>query len=303
MTVFTAQQSRDLDCLESLLDQWLKPPEGCENSKVWEAARYSALGAGKRIRPVFFFVTCRLFGAAFTEEACRLAAAIEMIHTYSLIHDDLPSMDDDDYRRGKPACHVVFGEGTAILAGDLLLNRAYETMFGACVHPPSAGFFNAMKSIAKAAGGEGMVLGQDLDLAMEKRGLQDVTIRDVERMACLKTGALIETAIRSAALLCGASMTDLADLSDVGRSVGLAFQIKDDILDGIEVGGKLGKTRHKDVRDGKKTFVTIAGPEEAEMWLADHTDRAADALRRLERRGLNTAELHDLTRRLMERTY
>ncbi len=297
------EQDHDLMFIETILDELLTPPERFEKSSVWQAARYSALGGGKRIRPLLHLMTCRMFRSEIPDGAYHFAAAIEMIHTYSLIHDDLPSMDNDDFRRGQLSCHKVFGEGIAIIAGDLLLNRAYETMLHECVSSKKKGYLRAMSAVAKAAGGQGMVLGQDLDLSMEKKDSANVTIHDVETMARLKTGALIATAIESAAHICGAPKKTLDELIQVGQHIGLAFQIRDDILDGIDLSDQFGKTRHKDERDDKKTFVTVAGLENAKMYLQEHSDAAIQSLDRLEKRGLKTNELTDLTRHLMERTY
>jgi geranylgeranyl diphosphate synthase type II len=297
------QYERDRVCIEAILDECLTPPRGFEQSKVWQAARYSALGGGKRVRPIQLLMACRIFGDDIPDTAYRFATAIEMIHSYSLIHDDLPSMDNDDYRRGQPSCHKVFGEGIAILAGDLLLNLAFETMLDSIGTMCSEAHWRAMRTVARSAGGRGMVLGQDLDLSMENDCFSSVTIEDVESMALLKTGSLIAGAIETAGHLCGASDEDLRDLRCAGQHLGLAFQIRDDILDGVELSNHFGKTRHKDERDGKKTFVTVAGREKAIALLSEHTDAAMDAFQRLEHRGKEVGVLKELTRRLMERTY
>ncbi len=297
------QYERDRARLEEALDMFLTPPQGYEHNPVWQAARYSALGGGKRVRPILLLVTCRIFGPEVPECAYRFAAALEMIHTYSLIHDDLPSMDNDDFRRGQPSCHKVFGEGIATIAGDLLLNLAYETMLGASVDEFTEAHRRAMVTVAKAAGGRGMVLGQALDLTLENACFSSVTIEDVESMAQLKTASLIAAAVETAGHLSEASEEDLNDLRLAGEHLGLAFQIRDDILDGIDLSDQFGKTRHKDERDGKKTFVTVAGRNDAIALLSDHTNAALDAFLRLERRGKEVDVLMELTRRLMERTH
>lgn len=297
------QYERDRVCIEAILDECLTPPRGFKQSQVWQAARYSVLGGGKRIRPILLLMTCRIFGDDVPDTAYRFAAAIEMIHSYSLVHDDLPAMDNDDYRRGQPSCHKVFGEGIAILAGDLLLNLAYESMLDSYGTLCSEAHMRAMSTVAKAAGGRGMVLGQDLDLSMEAAYLSTVSIEDVESMALLKTGSLIACAIETAGHLCDACDVDLKDLRLAGKHLGLAFQIRDDILDGVELSDHFGKTRHKDERDGKKTFVTVAGREKAIALLSEHTDAAMNAFLRLGRRGKEVGVLIELTRRLMERTY
>ncbi len=301
--VYNDHYERDRVRLEETLDKCLTPPRGHENNPVWLAARYSALGGGKRVRPILLLMTCRIFSHDVPECAYRFAAALEMIHTYSLIHDDLPAMDDDDFRRGQPSCHKAYGEGIAIIAGDLLLNLAYETMLEASGPVFSEAHRRAMMTVAKAAGGKGMVLGQALDLSLENACFSSVTLEDVEAMAQLKTASLIAAAVETAGHLCGASEEDLNDLRRAGEHLGLAFQIRDDILDGIDLGDQFGKTRHKDERDGKKTFMTVAGRSDAFTSLSDHTNAALSAFLRLERRGRQVGVLTELTRRLMERTH
>ncbi len=301
--MYREQYDRDRECVEAILDECLTPPRGYEQSSVWQAARYSTLGGGKRVRPVLLLMACRIFDGSVPESAYRFAAAIEMIHSYSLVHDDLPSMDNDDFRRGQPSCHKVFGEGIAIIAGDLLLNLAFETMLDSSETMCRDAHARAMRTVARASGGHGMVLGQDLDLGLEETVFSTVTIDEVETMAQLKTGSLIAAALEAAGHLCGACEDDLIDLRKAGQHLGLAFQIRDDILDGVELSDQFGKTRHKDERDGKKTFVTIAGREKAIALLSEHTQAALDALMRLEKRGKDAGVLLDLTRRLMERTY
>lgn len=301
---YKEQIERDRACIEDVLDECLTPPQGYEQSPVWRAARYSVLGGGKRVRPILLLMTYRVFDCDVPTAVYRFASAIEMIHSYSLVHDDLPAMDNDDFRRGQPSCHKVFGEGIAILAGDLLLNLAFETMLcsnGVVLCPDAQR--RAICAVAGAAGGRGMVLGQDLDLSLEGAALSSVTMNDVKTMALLKTGSLIAGAIEAAGHLAGASDEDLCDLQRAGKHLGLAFQIRDDILDGIELSNQFGKTRHKDERDGKKTFVTVAGREKAVSLLSEHTNAAMDAFLCLERRGKKVEVLTDLTRRLMERTY
>lgn len=300
---YEMQFERDRVHVEAVLDKCLTPPHGHQESSVWQAARYSVLGGGKRVRPILFLMTFRMFHRDVPEYVYRFAAAIEMIHSYSLIHDDLPAMDNDDFRRGQPSCHKVYGEGVAIIAGDLLLNLAYETILDASDPAFSEACRCAMKTIAQASGGRGMVLGQALDLSLENACFSAVTIEDVEAMAKMKTSALIAAAIEAAGHLSGASEKELFDLRLAGQHLGLAFQIRDDILDGIELSDQFGKTRHKDERDGKKTFVTVAGQKEAISLLSFHTEAAKNTFLRLQRRGRHVDGLMELTRRLKERTY
>ena len=289
------------EALESALDQAAKA-EGFEKSAVWLAARYSLLGGGKRVRPELLLRTCLLFDDKLPENAMSFAVAVEMIHTYSLIHDDLPAMDDDDFRRGRPSCHKVYGEATAILAGDLLLNRAYELMLSAVEEHASKGALFAMRELAQAAGGEGMILGQDRDLAMEDPSFGRASVSDVRRMAELKTARLIR-----AAILMGAHLSEAADhvvdiLAHIGDAAGLAFQIKDDILDCVASRETLGKTPRKDEAAGKMTFVTVSSMEGALTALESESMKVEAGFDKLLALGYQAAPLRELTRQLIERT-
>lgn len=289
------------EALESALDQAAKA-EGFEKSAVWLAARYSLLGGGKRVRPELLLRTCLLFDDKLPENAMSFAVAVEMIHTYSLIHDDLPAMDDDDFRRGRPSCHKVYGEATAILAGDLLLNRAYELMLSAVEEHASKGALFAMRELAQAAGGEGMILGQDRDLAMEDPSFGRASVSDVRRMAELKTARLIR-----AAILMGAHLSEAADhvvdiLTHIGDAAGLSFQIKDDILDCVASRETLGKTPRKDEAAGKMTFVTVSSMEGALTALESESMKVEAGFDKLLALGYQAAPLRELTRQLIERT-
>jgi geranylgeranyl diphosphate synthase type II len=293
-------------------------PEHRKDDPVWLAARYSTLSGGKRVRPRLLFMTCRLFSDNLPPETMAFAAAIEMIHTYSLIHDDLPAMDDDDFRRGQPACHRQFGEATAILAGDLLLNRAFETASASCIESGRPEAISAFWWMATMAGGEGMILGQSLDLAMDGRHREgemrrytssatvsekdDITsIELVREMVALKTGCLIRAAVGAGARLSGASSDDMTRLDQFASSLGLLFQIRDDILDVISDREMLGKTIGKDARDQKKTYVTVLGEEQARQALDEVTRDAEEVLDALEAEGHKTDELRDYTRDLTNR--
>jgi geranylgeranyl diphosphate synthase type II len=302
---------------ERALAHFLTPTHR-KDDPVWQAARYSTLSGGKRVRPRILFMTCRIFSDNLPQEAMAFAAAIEMIHTYSLIHDDLPAMDDDDFRRGQPACHRQFGEATAILAGDLLLNRAFETASASCVKSGRLEAVSALWWMATMAGGEGMILGQSLDLAMDGRSRKgemrrqmssaaalekdDITsIELVREMVALKTGCLIRAAVGAGARLSGASSDDRAQLDRFASSLGLLFQIRDDILDVISDREMLGKTVGKDARDQKKTYVTVLGEERARQALAEAARDAEKALDALETKGHKTDELRAYTRALTNR--
>ncbi len=224
-----------------------------------------------------------------------------MVHTYSLIHDDLPSMDNDDFRRGRPSCHRVYGEARAILAGDLLLNRAYELMARISSENPRPGVLRAMRILAEAAGGEGMILGQDRDLALEAMPAESVDISDVLRMSELKTSCLIRAALLMGGSLADADQEIMEALARAGTLAGLAFQIKDDILDCVSNRDTLGKTPRKDQLAGKKTFVAMAGLEGAALLLDDQAAGFARALGKLKDRGCQTASLERLMRDCLER--
>lgn len=318
MTSYMKHKADDaLADFERALARYLTPSRR-EDDVVWQAARYSALSGGKRVRPRLLFMTCRLFSDNLPQEAMAFAAAIEMIHTYSLIHDDLPAMDDDDFRRGQPACHRRFGEATAILAGDLLLNRAFETASASCVKSGRPEAMSALWWMATMAGGEGMILGQSLDLVMDGRHREGemkrradcamtsdeddlTTIEQVREMVALKTACLIRAAVGAGARLSGATEEEQTHLDHFASSLGLLFQIRDDILDVISSRETLGKTIGKDVRDQKKTYVTVLGEERARCVLAETASDAEEVLDALDAGGLETDELRAYTKALTKR--
>ncbi len=235
----------------------------CENLQktVFEAADYSLKAGGKRLRPVLLLEACQLFGGE-EKDAMAFACALEMIHTYSLIHDDLPAMDDDDFRRGKPTNHVVYGEGLAILAGDGLLNHAYEVMIRETMNagPLKDRYLTAMHEIATAAGIHGMIAGQVVDLESENKS---VPLETVDFIHAHKTGAMITASLVAGAVIGGASEADLLKIRHYGRNIGMAFQIIDDILDIIGDQDKLGKDIGSDAEKQKSTYPSILGLEES----------------------------------------
>ncbi len=239
---------------------------------VYEAMEYSLFSGGKRIRPVLCAACAELFGDA--EEAMPFACAIEMIHTYSLIHDDLPCMDDDDLRRGKPTNHIVFGEAMAVLAGDALLNRAFETVLQHSKVAPAL-TLEALKVIADAAGTEGMIGGQVIDLESEGKATDTVTLM---AMHVHKTGALMMAAAKTGALVGGGSKEDVLNMENFARYLGVAFQIKDDILDVESSAEVLGKPIGSDSANEKTTFVTLYGLEQSKKMLEDYTQKAIEVL-------------------------
>jgi geranylgeranyl diphosphate synthase type II len=245
-------------------------------TRLWEAMRYSTLAGGKRLRPILTIAAAEAVGG----DAVRtmpVACAIEMIHTYSLIHDDLPSMDDDTLRRGLPTNHIVFGESTAILAGDALLTDAFRLIvregLGRGISPEV--ICAVVSDISGAAGSQGMIEGQAIDLSLS--GTNEVAIEEVERMHELKTGAMIRASVTAGARIGGADRRQLEKLTSYAVSVGLAFQIIDDILD-IEGDGDLGKERGNDRRHGKSTYPGLAGIEESRGKVSELTHGAVLAL-------------------------
>lgn len=254
-------------------------------NKVIEAMRYSALSGGKRLRP-FLTVECAgLFGVS-AEAAMTTAAAIEFIHTYSLIHDDLPAMDDDDYRRGKPSCHKQYGEATAILAGDALLTYAFEVLADRRVHPDASVRCELVRIIAKAAGVSGMVGGQMMDLDAENEALD---VDEIIRLQRLKTGEMFAVSCEAGAILGKAPHNLRSALCRYAHDMGLAFQITDDLLDVEGTREETGKQVGKDASAGKATLVSVLGverareqaqvlSEQARHYLR-HFDKKADSLR------------------------
>ena len=237
-----------------------------------EAMEYSLLAGGKRIRPVLTLACCRLCGGE-AEKALPFACGVELIHTYSLIHDDLPAMDNDELRRGRPTNHKVYGEATAILAGDGLLTAAFQTLTEAEL--PAERIVEAVACLAREAGPEGMVGGQALDMAGEGRAL---TRSELEQLQSLKTGALISAAAELGCIAAGGELVQRAAVRTYAQCVGRAFQIQDDILDVTGTEEELGKPTGSDRVNEKSTFVTALGLEESRALVQKLTDQAEAAL-------------------------
>ena len=259
--------------VEALLDAELPRPAGAQ-ARLFEAMRYSILGGGKRLRAFLVRSGARLAGAE-DGGALLVAAAMEMIHGYSLIHDDLPAMDDDDLRRGKPSCHVAFDEATAILAGDALLTLAFELAADPRVHPDPSVRCELVRAMAMAAGGGGMVGGQMIDLAAEHGDADHELIVLLERM---KTGALIAFSCEAGAILANRDAGFRESLREFGYDVGLAFQVIDDVLDVVGDEAALGKAVGKDAAAGKATFIAALGLEGARREATALVDRAVARL-------------------------
>ena len=248
--------------------------------RLVEAMRYSLMGGGKRLRPVLALMAADACGAP-TDTAMPAACALEMVHTYSLIHDDLPSMDDDDLRRGRPTCHKAFDEATAILAGDALLTLAFEVV-ARHVRPAEAAIA-CIRALAEGAGPSGMVGGQMADLQAE--GRSDATLDALESIHRRKTGALLRASLKMGGIVAGADDASLRALDAYGHAVGLAFQIVDDLLDVQGDEAKLGKRVNKDHGLGKWTYPGLLGLEGSRRHARDQADQAVAALAPLGGRG------------------
>ncbi len=238
--------------------QVLLPSGEAPEAALFEAMRYATLGPGKRLRPFFVVSSARLFGVP-DAQSLRVAAAVEFLHSYSLIHDDLPAMDDDDLRRGRPTVHKAFDEATAILAGDALLPLAFEVLAADATHANAAVRCELVSGLAQAVGAGGMVGGQVLDLEPPR----DATYGDVARMERMKTGALFAFSCEAGAVLGEAPIAARAALYAYAMDMGLAFQIADDLLDLEGDEATLGKRVGKDEQAGKITAITVLGAEEA----------------------------------------
>ena len=281
------------------LPNYFIAPLGAEK-RVVEAMCYSVTNGGKRLRPFLVYETAKLFGIDF-EHSLNCAIALECLHSYSLIHDDLPAMDNDDLRRGKPTCHKAFDEATAILAGDGLLTYAFELLADERTHKDPIIRNHLITALAKGAGAfDGMVAGQMLDLLTEKNQTEisaETLIKHIEEM---KTGRLISFACIAGAILGKATPEQYQALFDYSRGIGIAFQITDDILDVIGNQKLMGKTLRKDDKQGKLTFVNLYGLEKAKQIAADLISKAQNALNIF---GDKAQTLKDLAQFILERNH
>jgi geranylgeranyl diphosphate synthase, type II len=243
--------------------------------KIYEAMRYSLLAGGKRLRPILTIASCELLGGNIAM-AMPAACAMEMIHTMSLIHDDLPAMDNDDLRRGKPTNHKVYGEDIAILAGDGLLAYAFEYLGRASQQVPIDRVLAAIIHLAKASGAGGLVGGQVVDL--ESEGQADVTLETLSYIHAHKTGALLESAVVCGGIMAGGNADDLQRLSRYAQNIGLAFQIIDDILDITATSEELGKSAGKDLTAEKATYPKLLGIEESQRQATNLVTTAKETL-------------------------
>ena len=301
----------DISILIKEAEEWILPElESVFGSRVSDditvkAASYSLFAGGKRLRPLMMRLTSKMLvlDEALDSDVKYFAATLEMIHTYSLIHDDLPAMDNDDLRRGNPTCHKVYGEGIATLAGDLLLNTAMERMFKICEDKP--GYIFASSSLASNAGFSGMIGGQSIDIASSDKKISVELLTELQEK---KTGALIEAAVVTPYYL-SKNMTRAESISDstavslrkLASHIGLAFQIRDDILDVISDSTILGKSTGKDERDSKATFVTLLGLEGAKERLGSELNSIKEILAGFKEQGFDTTDYETLSDYLGDR--
>lgn len=261
---------------------------------IYDAMNYSLFAGGKRIRPILMLSACEAVGGDI-KDAIPFACALEMIHTYSLIHDDLPAIDDDDYRRGKPTCHKVFDESMAILAGDGLLNTAFELMTKAVEEKFEMRFAKASRIIASASGTSGMIGGQVVDIISENKPIDSATLIYIHSN---KTAALIKAALQAGAIIGRGNVEQIDTFDKIGYTIGLAFQIKDDILDITGTLEVLGKPVFSDVRNKKTTYVSLHGMKKSEE---DYKKLSLDAVELTERFGEKGKFLTEYSKMLIDR--
>lgn len=271
--------------IEEVLRKYLPEKEGYQKV-IFEAMEYALMAGGKRLRPMFMNEIYRMFGGTDKELIEPFMAAIEMIHTYSLIHDDLPAMDDDDYRRGRKTTHVVYGEAIGILAGDALLNYAYETAATALSHAEFANrAAKALSVLLRKAGVYGMVGGQTVDVSMNSKVPDPAVLDFIYR---LKTAALLEASFMIGGILAGASDKDIEKLEEIARDVGIAFQIQDDILDITSTTQVLGKPVKSDEKNEKTTYVYFFGMDKAKQDVKKYSEEALEILGNVDAKGDKT---------------
>lgn len=284
-----------IDDIDSQLD-WTLPKTEVYPTEIFQAMRYSVFAGGKRLRPIMLLSACEAVGGA-PEGAVPFACAIEMIHTYSLIHDDLPAMDNDDYRRGKLTCHKMFGEDIGILAGDALLHHAMETMAEACCKEFTVERVRAMEAIAHGAGVFGMLAGQVVDVLSDGKEINEETLEFIHKN---KTAAMMQAALKAGAILGGGTEEQVASFDLVGEKIGVAFQIQDDVLDVISTQNELGKPVHSDEKNKKTTCVNIYGIEKSKKIISRLSKEAIEILEGFGEKGMFLIEL---TNYLIGRTY
>jgi len=283
--------------IDQFLDQVLTRHTDTK-TKLSSAMRYSALAGGKRIRPILTLCTAECFGVQ-QETSILPACAVELIHAYSLVHDDLPAMDDDDLRRGKPTCHKAYDEATAILVGDALQTLAFELLTSNEIELPSERRLSMIKSLAVASGANGMVLGQSIDFDSVGKKL---SLSSMESMHSRKTGALIEASVMLGALCCTNELDkkETTSIQQYARSIGLAFQVQDDILDVVSDTHTLGKTQGADAELNKPTYPSLLGLDGARSKLYQLHEEAIGSLSQL--KGRDSAKLAEISHFIIKRS-
>lgn len=294
---FMEELQQKVEHINNVLEKFL-PAEDGQQRIIFEAMNYSVRAGGKRLRPMLMEETCHMFGGS-SAVIEPFMAAIEMIHTYSLVHDDLPAMDNDEYRRGKKTTHAVYGEAMGILAGDALLNLAYETAAKAFdMEVIDARVARAFTVLAKKAGVYGMVGGQVVDVESEKSDDCPITREKLDFIYRLKTGALIESSMMIGAILAGASSDEVSRVEQIAAKLGLAFQIQDDVLDVTSTLEVLGKPVGSDEKNNKATYVTFEGLDKA---VSDVERISKEAEEQLDDLGYDDAFLKELFEYLIHR--
>lgn len=277
-TVFKQEQEKNISYIEDVLKNYL-PKNPSFQKTIYDAMEYSVMAGGKRLRPMMMYQAYKMFGGEDKELIEPFMAAIEMIHTYSLVHDDLPAMDNDTYRRGRKTTHVVYGEDMGILAGDALLNFAYETAIkGASVAKAAKNAINALDILSKKAGIMGMVGGQVVDVELTGKKLDEERLDFIFK---LKTGALLEASLMVGAALAGADEKYIELMEQAGLNIGMAFQIQDDILDVTSTTEELGKPVHSDEKNDKTTYVSLYGLEKSHDDVEKYSKKALSIMEEL----------------------
>ncbi len=277
-TVFKQEQEKNISYVEDVLKNYL-PKNPSFQKTIYDAMEYSVMAGGKRLRPMMMYQAYKMFGGGDKELIEPFMAAIEMIHTYSLVHDDLPAMDNDTYRRGRKTTHVVYGEDMGILAGDALLNFAYETAIkGASAAKAAKNAINALAILSKKAGIMGMVGGQVVDVELTGKKLDEERLDFIFK---LKTGALLEASLMVGAALAGADEKYIELMEQAGLNIGMAFQIQDDILDVTSTTEELGKPVHSDEKNDKTTYVSLYGLEKSHDDVEKYSKKALSIMEEL----------------------
>lgn len=277
-TVFKQEQEKNISYIEDVLKNYL-PKNPSFQKTIYDAMEYSVMAGGKRLRPMMMYQAYKMFGGEDKELIEPFMAAIEMIHTYSLVHDDLPAMDNDTYRRGRKTTHVVYGEDMGILAGDALLNFAYETAIkGASAAKAAKNAINALDILSKKAGIMGMVGGQVVDVELTGKKLDEERLDFIFK---LKTGALLEASLMVGAALAGTDEKYIELMEQAGLNIGMAFQIQDDILDITSTTEELGKPVHSDEKNDKTTYVSLYGLEKSHEDVEEYSKKALSIMEEL----------------------